>query len=403
MKFAITFIALVGLAYAQGPPSKGTPPGKQILDKAIAGIGKWSGPGSLQPNPPKSPKPPIKNTIGGLPELFKPKPGSSDWREDTLKGPRKKPGTVWSKSPSPKRRKREVCGPGPPNELLTGAALKAALAKAYEGMAGGRAIGIGVSKLVDAVPGASDKMQEATDSISDFEETHFGSGIVYLIDPVKYGLCEDVLRPDIHPNPEYRKELIRINCPPGIVVEETPETPGTVVEETPETPGTVVEETPETTGTVVEETPETTGTVVEETPETTGTVVEETPETPETPAEPPRQCFDLTGPIPCGGGQTEVQLDIGRAICGICGDFWNSKDEKCMDKKAALIWPSLTPITNRTTCADLGGSSSCGGGQTEAELDMGWAVCRVCSGFVWDPDTGKCTAKDGKLLWPHKS
>ncbi|KAM3443353.1 hypothetical protein MY4824_000656 [Beauveria thailandica] len=344
MKFAITYIALVGLACAQGPPSKGTPPGKQILDKAIAAIGKWGGPGSLQLNPPKSPKPPIKDTIGGLPELFKPKPGSSDWREDTLKGPRKKPGTVWSKSPPPKRRKREVCGPGPANEPPTGAALT----NTHGGVAAGRAVGIGVSQLVEAVPGASDKMQEATDSISSFEETHFGSGNVYPINPVKYSHCETVQRPDIHPNPEYRKELIRINCPPG-------------------------------------------------------TVVEETPENPETPAEPPRQCFDLTGPIPCGGGQTEVQLDTGRAICGSCGAFWDPEGGKCRNIKAELIWPSLTPITERTKCADQGGSSSCGGGQTEAELDMGWAVCRVCSGFGWDPDSGKCTGKDGKLLWPHKS
>ncbi|PQK18120.1 hypothetical protein BB8028_0012g00170 [Beauveria bassiana] len=47
----------------------------------------------------------------------------------------------------------------------------------------------------------------------------------------------------------------------------------------------------------------------------------EAEETPETPAEPPRQCFGMTGPIPCGGEQTQVQLDIGRAVCGSCGSF----------------------------------------------------------------------------------
>ncbi|KAM3548198.1 hypothetical protein MY1884_009282 [Beauveria asiatica] len=351
MKIAITYIALVGLTCAQGPPYKETPPGQQILDQAIAGIGKWGGPGSLQPNPPKSPKPPIKNMVGGLPELFKPKPGSSDWREDTLKGPRKKPGAVWSNSPSPDCKKRDLCGPGPGNKLPTGGRLpsaRVALTNTYGAMAGGFAIGIGIQRLVDAIPGAPDKIQGVIDSVTRFQETHFGNYVnVYPIDPVKYGHCETVKRPDIHPNPEYRKELIRINCPPG-------------------------------------------------------TVVEETPETPETPAEPPRQCFDLTGPIPCGGGQTEVQLDTGRAICGSCGAFWDPEGGKCRDIKAALIWPSLTPITERTACSDLGGSSSCGGGQTEAELDMGWAVCRVCSGFAWDPDSGKCRAKDGKLLWPHK-
>ncbi|KAF1735246.1 hypothetical protein CRV24_004168 [Beauveria bassiana] len=177
--------------------------------------------------------------------------------------------------------------------------------------------------------------------------------MVYLINPGKYGHCETVKRPDIHPNPEYRKELIRINCPPG-------------------------------------------------------TVVEEVEEAPETLAEPPRQCFDTTGPIPCGGGQTEEQLDIGRAVCGSCGSFWDPEGGKCRDIKGALVWPSLTAITERDPtpsgqCNDLTGSFPCGGGQTEAELDMGWAVCRVCSGFAWDSEGGKCRQKDGKLLWPHQS
>ncbi|KAM3505222.1 hypothetical protein MY11210_008063 [Beauveria gryllotalpidicola] len=349
MKIATTYIALIGLTCAQSPPYEETPPGQQILDQAMAGIGKWGGPGSLQVNPPRSPKSPIKNMIGGLPELFKPKPGSSDWREDTLMGPRKKPNTVWSKNPSPNCKKRELCGPGSGNKLPTGGripSVSGALTNTYGGMAGGIAIGIGVQRLIDAIPGAPEKVQEAIDSITRFQEKHFGSSInVYPIDPGKYGHCDAVKQPDIHPNPEYRKELIRIHCPPGTEVEETPETR----------------------------------------------------------AEPPQQCFDLTGPIPCGGGQTEVQLDIGRAVCGSCGSFWDAEGGKCRDIKAALIWPSLTPITERgpTPCSDPTGSSSCGGGQTEAELDMGWAVCRVCSGFAWESEGGKCVQKDGKLLWPH--
>ncbi|KID85911.1 Heat-labile enterotoxin IIB, A chain [Metarhizium guizhouense ARSEF 977] len=367
MKVAITYIALIGLTCAQSPPYKETPPGKLLLDQAIAGIANWGGPGSLQGNPNKSPKPPIKDMIGGLPELFKPKPGSSDWREDTLKGPRKKPGVVWPKNPSPKNPspnclKRDLCGPGSgklPTGNPTGGKIPSVggtLTNTYGGIAGGIAVAIGAQQLLNAIPGAPEKIQEVIDSITRFQREHFGSGnTVYLLNPGKYGHCNAVKRPDIHPNPEYRKELIRINCPPGTEVEETPQTP---------------------------------------------------PE-PETQPEPPRQCFDSTGPIPCGGGQTEVQLDTGRAVCGSCGSFWDPEGGKCRDIKGALIWPSLTPITERSPtpsgqCSDSTGSFPCGGGQTEAELDMGWAVCRVCSGS-WDPKGGKCVQKDDKLLWPRKS
>ncbi|EJP61430.1 uncharacterized protein BBA_09620 [Beauveria bassiana ARSEF 2860] len=357
MKIAIIYITIIGLACAQSPPYRETPPGQQILDQAIAGIGKWGGPGQLQSNPPKSPRPPYKHMIGGLPELFKPKPGSSDWREDTLKGPRKKPGTVWPKNSSPDCRKRDLCVPGSGKLPIGGKipSVGGTLVNTYGGLAGGYAIGLGVQRLVEAIPGAPEKIQEIIDSITRFQDEHFGKGtpMVYPINPGKYGHCETVQRPDIHPNPEYRKELIRINCPPG-------------------------------------------------------TVVEEVEEAPETPAEPPRQCFDTTGPIPCGGGQTEVQLDIGRAVCGSCGSFWDPEGGKCRDIKGALVWPSLTAITERGPtpsgqCNDSTGSFPCGGGQTEAELDMGWAVCRVCSGFAWDPEGGKCRQKNGKLLWPHQS
>ncbi|KAM3541922.1 hypothetical protein ARSEF1564_005165 [Beauveria bassiana] len=332
MRIAIIYITLIGLACAQTPPCKETPPGQQILDQAIAGI-------------------------GALPELFKPKPGSSDWREDTLKGPRKKPGTVWPKNSSPDCWKRDLCVPGSGKLPIGGKipSLGGTLANTYGGLAGAYAIGLGVQRLVEAIHGAPEKIQEIIDSITRFQEEYFGKGtpMVYPINPGKYGHCERVKRPDIHPNPEYRKELIRINCPPG-------------------------------------------------------TVVEEVEEAPDTPAEPPRQCFDTTGPIPCGGGQTEEQLDIGRAVCGSCGSFWDPEGGKCRDIKGALVWPSLTAITERVStpsgqCSDSTGSFPCGGGQSEAELDMGWAVCSVCGGFAWDPEGGKCRQKDGKLLWPHQS
>ncbi|KID72262.1 uncharacterized protein G6M90_00g104770 [Metarhizium brunneum] len=365
MKVAITYIALIGLTCAQGPPYKETPPGKQLLDQAIAGIPNWGGPGSLQGKPNKSPKPPIKNMIGGLPELFKPKPGSSDWREDTLKGPRKKPGVVRPKNPSPNCRKRDLCGPGlgklpTGNKVPTGGGIPAVgstLTNIFGGIAGGIAVGIGLQRLFSAIPGASDKIQEVIDAITRWQRETFGpKNIAYPLDPGKYSNCIAARRHDIHANPEYRKELIIINCPWGTELEDTPKTP---------------------------------------------------PE-PETQPEPSRQCFDSTGPIPCGGAQTEVQLDTGRAVCGSCGTFWDPEGGKCRDIKGALIWPSLTPITERTPtpsgqCSNSTSSFPCGGGQTEAELDMGWAVCRVCSSVAWDPEGGKCVQKDGKLLWPRKS
>ncbi|EFY87820.1 hypothetical protein MAC_06187 [Metarhizium acridum CQMa 102] len=118
MKVSVTCFALLGLGCAhltlvdrapQGP-YKETPPGKQITEAIKNGIKDWGPAGSLKP-PEGGPKAPIKNMPGGLPELRRPKPGSSDWRDDTLKGPRKKPGTTYPKG-SPCLKRDGPCLPG---------------------------------------------------------------------------------------------------------------------------------------------------------------------------------------------------------------------------------------------------------------------------------------------------
>lgn len=77
-----------------------------------------------------------------------------------------------------------------------------------------------------------------------------------------------VVKKELHPNEAYQKELVAINCPPGSEDEETQ-------------------------------------------PAATPTSPEPTPEL-------PRQCFDSTGPIPCGGGQTIAELEMGRVAWSLC-------------------------------------------------------------------------------------
>ncbi|KAK9435778.1 Transcription elongation factor A [Metarhizium brunneum] len=116
MKISITHLALLGLSCAQlrisgRAPQGPEPPSKQILDAIKDGMKDWGPAGSLKP-PKDGPKAPIKNMIGGLPELHNPKPGSSDWREDTLKGPRKKPGKTYPNS-NPCSKRDVACDFGP--------------------------------------------------------------------------------------------------------------------------------------------------------------------------------------------------------------------------------------------------------------------------------------------------
>ncbi|KAM3537961.1 hypothetical protein ARSEF1564_009124 [Beauveria bassiana] len=118
MKISITYLAFLGLSCAhlaivgrapQGP-YKEIPPGTQITDAIRGGFKDW-GLNGLPKLPKDGPKPPIRNMPGGLPELHRPKPGSSDWRDDTLKGPRKKPGTTYPKG-TPCLKRDGSCLPG---------------------------------------------------------------------------------------------------------------------------------------------------------------------------------------------------------------------------------------------------------------------------------------------------
>ncbi|KID93224.1 Heat-labile enterotoxin IIA, A chain, partial [Metarhizium majus ARSEF 297] len=73
-----------------------------------------------------------------------------------------------------------------------------------------------------------------------------------------------VVKRELHPNEAYQKELVTINCPPGSENEETQSAA--------------------------------------------------TPTSPEPTPEPPRQCFDSTGPIPRGGEQTTAELEMRRVV-----------------------------------------------------------------------------------------
>ncbi|OAA37197.1 hypothetical protein NOR_07213 [Metarhizium rileyi] len=100
MRVSIVCLALLGLGLAsarphvvaRAPPTspyKQKPPAQQIGDAIVKGIADW-GPAANLKSPKPGPKFPIKNMIGGLPELQRLRPSTSDWRKDTLKGPRKK-------------------------------------------------------------------------------------------------------------------------------------------------------------------------------------------------------------------------------------------------------------------------------------------------------------------------
>lgn len=82
-------------------------------------------------------------------------------------------------------------------------------------------------------------------------------------DSSQYPWCHSVKK-EPHPNEAYQKELVAINCPPGSEYEETQSAA--------------------------------------------------TPTSPEPTPEPQRQCFDSTGPIPCGGGQRTAEFEMGRVV-----------------------------------------------------------------------------------------
>ncbi|KAG8412949.1 hypothetical protein J3458_013372 [Metarhizium acridum] len=574
MKLSIPCLGLLGLASAHlaivgrappGPLYKETPPSQLVADAVRNGIPGW-GLAGLPKLPQGGPKAPMKNMPGGLPELRKPKPGSSDWRTDTLKGPRKKPGTTYPKSsPCSKRglscrlrvpkgigkaaaftivapyardilevvkewdnpvgyavkwfddamaSLQEAIG-GPQRDDIYGNELKAKLieffksvfrvfgestydmherlrkeaaakekarreeeenenrrikgleelAKICEKMYNGQ---LDSAVATPQLENSCDKLVEHLEKIESMEEEEeetqperyvwFGkckcnlfslppsgdecalqcrvvSIILSLNPPAQDNEPEPETAPEPEPTMKCSTSTGEIECGGGQTTLELktgraicwgcgfawdPEG-GRCVGKTgevlwplgsPESPDVISE--PVTSGQTVAEL--WTGLAVcsicrggweaeSSTCKTkSGELLWPRKLSPDSlssiPPEISGTCSDSTGEIQCGGGQSPAELQAGYAICGVCGFAWDVEGGKCVSKTGTRIWPPPKPEPEPPRkCFDTTGEIQCQGGQTEKELEAGLTACRVCSG-AWDPEGGKCRSQNGAIFWP---
>ncbi|KHN96345.1 uncharacterized protein MAM_05634 [Metarhizium album ARSEF 1941] len=195
-----------------------------------------------------------------------------------------------------------------------------------------------------------------------------------LIISESYPLCLAVMR-ESHPNEDYQKHLVKKNCPPEVCdrIKDSPdldeELRKALVElNCPPPPPP-----------------------------------KPTPGPPEPPG-PSRQCFSSGISVPCGGGQSPDELETGVLACQICGDSWDEEEGRCTNKQGVRIWPPSNN-TQRPQCSDWDEwpeGVSCGGGQTQAELNKGYAVCSACE-FKWEMEVGGCRGNRDKYIWPRSA
>ncbi|OAA51813.1 hypothetical protein NOR_00406 [Metarhizium rileyi] len=107
-----------------------------------------------------------------------------------------------------------------------------------------------------------------------------------------------------------------------------------------------------------------------------------------------------------GDIRTTAHRVKGRVVCKVCGLTWSPDNGTCQDKSTgAVAWPVSSPDlliavdSDELACTDSTGEIPCGGGQTQTELDAGFAVCQTC-GYLWEPQSGKCSSRTGEVIWP---
>ncbi|KAK8917854.1 hypothetical protein H634G_09718 [Metarhizium anisopliae BRIP 53293] len=513
MKLSIPCLGLLGLASAHvaivnrappGPPYKETPPSKLLSDAVRAGIPGW-GLAGLPKLPQGGPKPPIDNMPGGLPELHRPKLGSSDWRTDTLKGPRKKPGTTYPKGP-PCLKRGLSCRLRVPKAIGKAAAFMIVAPYARDILEMVKAWDNPIGHAVTWFDDAMASLQEAIggpqrDDIYGNELKYkliqFFKSVFRLFGETQWDMNER-LREEAQAKEKARREeeerenqrikgleelagvcekMYNEELDGAMVTTQLKESCNKLVEEL-EKVESMEEEEEETvperyvwfgkcrcnlfdlppSGDECTLQCRVVSIILSLNPP--GQDFESAPETPPEP-EPIDICSNSVGDFECGSGQTVLELKTGRAVCGGCGFAWDAEGGRCVSKTGEVLWPLESPEPPDTppepvtgdqsiedlwtgltvcsicrggwdaesstcvtkagellwprklppnspasippeisgTCADSSGEIQCGGGQSAAELQAGYAICGVC-GFAWDPEGGKCVSAAGTRIWP---